>query len=110
MTTTRSWAASTSEPATQRRSETHRAGGACRLGYGCSSFTRYLGLVFGIHPIWSSLLRESLRTQEARMRVGPRGASLPTRDTRVVHPMGKAGPGDPWHRDQRENYNLGGKG
>lgn len=44
------------------------------------------------------------------MRVGPRGASLPTRDTRVVHLMGKAGTGDPWHRDQRENCNLGGEG
>lgn len=44
------------------------------------------------------------------MRVGPRGASLPTRDTRVVHPMGKAGPDDPWHRDQGENHVLGGEG
>lgn len=36
------------------------------------------------------------------MKVGPRGAGLPTRDTRVVPPGGKAGPGAPWHRDQRE--------
>lgn len=116
MTTTRSWAASTSEPAMlQRRSEVHgggggRGGGARGPGCWSGSFSGHLGLLFAAHPVWSSLWWESRRGYEARMVVSPRGASLPTRDTWVVHPVGKAGPGNPGHRDQGEKCSPNGEG
>ena len=110
MTTTRSWAASTSEPATlQRRSEGRRAGGAHGLGRWSGSFSRSLGLECGTYSIWSSLWRESLRRHEARLGIGPRGAGLPIRDSRAVHPAAKAGSGNPGHRDGGENRSLGGR-
>lgn len=79
----------------QRRSEVHRVGGDWGRSLGLVPSLKNLGLVFGTHCTWSSLLRESLRRWEAKVGVGPSGVSLPTRDTRVVHPVGKAGLGDP---------------
>ena len=109
MTTTRSWAASTSEPATlQRRSEGHRAGGAHKLGH-WSGFSRSLGLECVTHPIWSSLWRESLRRCEAHELV-PEELVIPIRNTSTVLPAGRVGTGDPRHKDWGENCSMSGDG